>query len=455
MKNIQFLLTVVLTLGTLLNTGCKKNWLDQKPDKNLTVPETLKDFEALLDNSSINYSALDIGEVSSDGHYLRADYFQYLDDTEKNAYTWTHDRAYFGVPSWDQSFNVILTVNMILDGLKKTSPSPTEQKKWNEVKGNALFTRARLFFELAQIWTPIYRAENAVSQLGIPLRLVSDITIPSTRPSLQQVYDQVINDLVESLALLPNLPIYKTRGSKIAVYGELAKTYLVKGDFKKARENANASLQLYHNLLDFNSLDPLATYIGLNNDEVIYHCKGRPYVSAAYAYIEPSLFNLFDKDDLRRDIYFAKNTDGTISFKGNYNNDNMVLFMGLATDELYLIRAECYAREGNTELAMKDLNTLLKSRWSNKVPFPKFTAVDAEDALRQILTERRKELILRGVRWSDLKRLNLEPEHATTLTREADGKEYTLEPNSYKYTFPIPDDVIQLSGMQQNEGWVK
>lgn len=455
MKNIH-LLTALVLITSILGGGCKKDWLDQKPDKNLTVPESLKDYQSLLDNSGLNYSALDIGEIASDGHYLRSEYYQYLDDIEKNSYTWSHERPYLKILNWNQTYNLILTANLVIDGLKKIKPdNQQDQIVWNQLQGNALFTRARLFYGLAQIWTSAYQKGVAEKKLGLPLRLNIDITIPSTRSSLQQTYDQIISDFSSAISLMPDVSPYKTRGSKAAILGGLARAYLAMGEYKKAGDNANASLELYNRLLDFNTLDTSASYIGQNNTEVIFHSIGIPYIPLAYAYIDRELFNSFHSNDLRRKIYFIANPDGTLSFKGNYNNDNMSIFTGLATDELYLVRAECYAREGKTELAMEDLNTLLKSRWSNKVPFPKFTAVDAEDALRQILTERKKELILRGVRWSDLKRLNLDTKYATTLTREADGREYNLEPNSYRYTFPIPDDVIQLSGMQQNEGWEK
>ena len=66
-----------------------------------------------------------------------------------------------------------------------------------------------------------------------------------------------------------------------------------------------------------------------------------------------------------------------------------------------------------------------------------------------ILLERRKELLMRGLRWMDLKRLNMEGA-AITLTRTVNGQVYTLPPNDLRYALPIPEDVIAISGMQQN-----
>ncbi|HTM98670.1 MAG TPA: RagB/SusD family nutrient uptake outer membrane protein, partial [Pedobacter sp.] len=79
-----------------------------------------------------------------------------------------------------------------------------------------------------------------------------------------------------------------------------------------------------------------------------------------------------------------------------------------------------------------------------------YTIGNTINVLALILAERRKELICRGTRWMDLKRLNLEPANATTLTRNVNGLTYTLLPNSKRYALPIPDEEILISGLPQN-----
>jgi hypothetical protein len=90
----------------------------------------------------------------------------------------------------------------------------------------------------------------------------------------------------------------------------------------------------------------------------------------------------------------------------------------------------------------------LSKRWKNGF-FQAVTASSAADALTKILTERRKELVFRGLRWADIKRLNLEGANIS-LTRKLNGQTYTLSPNHPRFALPIPDDVIQISGMPQN-----
>ena len=78
------------------------------------------------------------------------------------------------------------------------------------------------------------------------------------------------------------------------------------------------------------------------------------------------------------------------------------------------------------------------------------TASGTDDALKKILTERRKELLLRGIRWTDLRRLNYDSQFATTLTRVVNTQIITLMPNDNRYVYPIPNDEILYSGVTQN-----
>jgi hypothetical protein len=67
-----------------------------------------------------------------------------------------------------------------------------------------------------------------------------------------------------------------------------------------------------------------------------------------------------------------------------------------------------------------------------------------------VLTERRKELVGRGLRWFDLRRLNLDPRFQKSLSRTIAGQTYELAPQSKKYTFPIPDQEVKTYGWVQN-----
>jgi hypothetical protein len=102
---------------------------------------------------------------------------------------------------------------------------------------------------------------------------------------------------------------------------------------------------------------------------------------------------------------------------------------------------------------MLDLNTLIERRWKKKgdeINFIPFTASTETEALTKILEERRKELVTRGLRWSDLRRLNMDPRFQVTLNRSYDHEIYQLLPNDKRYTFAIPQNEIEGSGIEQN-----
>lgn len=443
----------------VIQTSCKKEWLEIKSDKQQAIPVTLKDFQAVLDYTYImNFNEIALGEIASDGHYVtESAWSSATSGPARNAYTWSHDQSYSKLFSFELTYQRIFYSNLVLDGLPNiNTKGATEQDSWNNIKGQALFNRAEAFFALAQLYAQPYNTSTAATDLGIPIRLNSNITIQSTRSTVKETYDQIINDLKQSASLLPVTPVYLTRGSKPAVYGLLARTYLVMNNYDSALFYADKTLQLKSTLIDYNALDPSNGYVGLFNSEVLFHVslftdEMDDFVTYN-CFIDPSLYASYDADDLRS-LFFTVNPDNTISFWGNYNDNEYELFSGIAVDEIYLIRAECYARKGNMNSAMTDLNNLRKKRWNNSVAYPVLTAINSDDALVKILNERKKELVLRNLRWSDLRRLNKDDRFKITLTRTIGGNTYTVEPNSYKYTFPIPVDVIQLSGMPQTPGW--
>ena len=163
------------------------------------------------------------------------------------------------------------------------------------------------------------------------------------------------------------------------------------------------------------------------------------------------LYNSYAQNDLRKSIFFKTNPGGTHSFKGSYDGSYYydVPFNGIATDEMYLIRAEYFARAGNKDKALLYLNTLLQQRWQTGTFIP-LTANNTDELITIILNERRKELTCRNMRWFDIRRLNAEGTYTVMLTRIENGQTFNLPPNDSRYTFLIPPQVISISGITQN-----
>lgn len=69
--------------------------------------------------------------------------------------------------------------------------------------------------------------------------------------------------------------------------------------------------------------------------------------------------------------------------------------------------------------------------------YVELSAVDTEEAFDWVIKERRKELVLRGIRWEDLRRLNKEERYSTTLFCKLDDLTVELPPQDLRYVWPI------------------
>lgn len=445
LKKLFILLVAGMLVAGLLS--CSK-FLEAKSDQKLATPSTLRDLQALLDNSYVLNSGPGLPLTASDEYYLT--YAAWNGQTtvaDKDAYIWKDNSELNS--EWNTLYHGVLYTNTVLDN-GENIPAGGRQAEWNAVRGAALFFRAHLSYGLAQVFAPSYDAATAAAEAGLPLRLSADYHPRSVRATVQQTYEQLVRDLQAAAALLPETPKNRLRPSRPAAYALLARVYLQMGDYGKAWAAADSCLRLYNALIDFNTLSPSASIpLGAYNSEVIFHSvalfSGTTYYGMAN--IDTVLYRSYSANDLRRTIYFAGT--GPWHFKGNYNSDPYSLFNGLATDEVYLVRAESAARLGNTAAALEDLNALLRKRWKTGT-FTPLSAATADEALLLVLRERKKELVMRGTRWSDLRRLNREARFARPLTRLLNSEVYTLPPNDPRYTFLIPQKIINLTGMSQN-----
>ncbi|MDB5153528.1 MAG: RagB/SusD family protein [Mucilaginibacter sp.] len=458
-SKVYYISCVLLIFVAFVLGSCQKDFLKSKPNKALLVPETLADFQALLDNSSSVMNIVPyLNEVGTDDIYTTQDGLTSQSQEIQNAYIWSptifQERT---SADWNIPYQQVLYANIVLDGLTDFKTTPSTQSQLNQIRGSALFFRAFAFYNIAQQFATPYSQSSADQALGIPIRLTSSVNVVSKRGTLQQTYDQIINDLVKAVDLLPPTQYYKTRPTKAAALAMVARVFQTMENYKMAAQYAALSLSSYNKLIDYNSLTdtaamPLPSSLPNGNDEVVFYAaliyNGFISGSSPLTSVDSLLYQSYANNDLRKTVFFNKVSNDFILFKGSYAV-NGYEFGGLSTDEVYLISAECNARNGNTVAAMTDLNTLLKTRWKTGTFIP-YVASNPDDALTQILKERRKELIYRNIRWTDLRRLNKDPRFAVTLKRNINGQIYTLPPNDKRYVFPIPDDVIAASGIQQN-----
>jgi hypothetical protein len=471
LHKLTWLLIPLIALEVACN---KQKFLDKKPTTAILVPSTLSDFQALLDNVKVFGLVPTLGEASSDNYYITYNAWLAMTKREKNAYVWATD-IYGGEGAqqdWNTPYQQVFYANVVLDGLKGLQMAADSADKWNSIKGAALFLRAFAFYNLAQVFAPMYDSVTARSDLGIPLRTSSSIDTLSARSSVLATYSQILNDLYEAESRLPDgTPGYAlNRPVKVCAQALLARVYLSMRNYPMARATADSALKIDSQLIDYNDLPLSGTFIPIitANPETLFQASflGPPTSIAYYSaistnypttWIDTGLLRTYDTSDLRLAVFYrTKNNDTTFSLRGNYTG-TLYPFGGLAIDELMLISAESAARAGDATAAMREINILLNKRW-RKGKFNGYPVTTADAARDTVLLERRKELAFRGLRWTDLRRLNKEGANITlsrilvdTSNGQNNSQKFTLAPNSLNYTLPIPPDVISLNAaIQQN-----
>lgn len=458
-----YILIIAGLFCTLSIISCSK-YLDEKPDNQFATLDKLQDIQAFLDNDRIlNTGVPNLLEVGADNYYLKSSDWNSQPAEVRSVYLWQKADASIyisGGPSWP--YQAVLYSNIALEEAGKHVKTENKELR-NNIEGSALFFRSMQFFMIAQVYAKPYHKNSSENDLGIPLRLSSDFEEKTTRASIKATYDQILKDLTRAASLLPEMPRegIKTRPSKGAAYGMLSRVYLSIQEYDSAGFYANKSLSNYNELLDLNQISndfsgasSPAPFKRFNREIIFYARATQPTILArTRAKIDLDLYASYNDNDLRKTAYFIKNTGtnaGTIGFKGDYDGSGTssgYVFFGVTTPEMYLTRAECYVRQGKLAEAMKDLNTLMRKRWNNQVNYPEFTATNQTDGLRIILDERRKELLFRGTRWMDMRRLAQENLLSIYPKRVIDGVTYEWP---REYTYQIPFNVIQLTGIPQN-----
>lgn len=449
---INYTQVVLFASLLLLQFSCKK-YLDKKPDQTLAVPSTLDDLQRLLDAGQVNGSP-GYAELVADNFYLTDARWGIAGAGERLSYIWDRDAMPGYSYVWNNAYSSVYTANFVLDYLPGISITPSEHARRDRIKGAALYFRAYQFYQTAQLFCKPY-SNSSSSDAGIVLRLTSGVAGRSVRATVQETYDQVVGDLKTAADLLPDVESFNTRPTRPAAYALLARVYLSMRDYANAKVYAEKSLAIKNTLLDYNTRasSGYTLPLFLSNPEIL--CMAQAVIpdelKAPNAIIDTTLYASYSSDDLRKIVFFQPN-GSKFSWKGCYMPDAGVgpdrIMDGLCVDEVYLILAECEARAGHKDAAMMALNTLLRARWKTGL-FNDLTAIDAADALDQVLIERRKELLFRNLRWSDLRRFNLEGANIT-LKRIINGTSYTLPPNDLRWVLLIPDLETSRSGIPQN-----
>lgn len=450
---------------TMILPACKK-FLDINKGTNLDrTPQTVQDFALMLNNPALCQTQFHFLPAVTDDFYsagsgsIRAKAF-YL--WEKNLWETARyeDLMYNGCYKW------IAQMNLVINSMPTALPAGEMNDERALAIAEAKINRAYFYLQLVNIYGPAYQSASARTDLAVPLILQANNQVSQARANVEQIYEQILADLEAALAT----PQLKDKGINIihpgraAVFALLARTYLYMGNYTQAEKAASAALAINSRLTDYRSFKApeandgrTVTLLELeknNNVEVLLARVStiEDFSFKVFGEFIPTqeLLSMFDKNnDKRYTASFAKDSfSNALIYRFGLRATSHNLDNGIAVPEIMLIKAECLARANDATGAINLLNTLRSQRIVNYTNLP--TNVNAEDALRQVLDERRRELMFKGgIRLFDLKRLNLEQKFKKDIVRRDDNNNYlvTLPAGSPNYVFSFSRATMNANSL--------
>lgn len=354
---------------------------------------------------------------------------------------------------WTSAYKQLYNTNALLEGIENNIDLSIETK--NRIEGEGKFLRAFIYYYLVHLYDKV------------PLVLTTDYQVNQSMPrtSVDEIYTQIQNDLEEALGHLPEDYLRNKgqhiRPTKYAAFTLLARLALWKEDYTEAVQYANKVIDSdKFSLIELDAafkansaesiwqLIPVVPNTGAN-EGAVYILKNNP--SSMYTASSQSLtddfLSIWQVDDLRYQNWMGIYTEGEhmyyypYKYKIKSGGDSAEYSMVLRFAELYLIRAEAYAKSGNTQAALDDLNSI-----RNRAGIPNWTMEDITNIEQAVLEERRRELFSEwGHRWLDLKRFG--------KTDEVLGQKKTTWQQDAKL-LPIPEqDILKNPFLTQNPGY--
>jgi tetratricopeptide (TPR) repeat protein len=447
--NIPALLIVMLSL-----VSCRK-YVEDVPVQGQRVLVYTTDYRLLLND----YNTLDVAygqmpELSSDDiDFTAPELKDYLSTSPGNLAIYTWRKPFFTGDEedsdWNAMYKAIYVLNTVAEGVLGSKGGALELR--NQLLGEALVHRAFTYFMLSNCYAKQYDKATAATDPGVPLLLKPLMFVSLPRASVQQTYDQILDDIKQAIPKLPAKPETKMHPGKAAAYALLSKVYLFMREFDQAAAFADSSLAISNTLYDYNDIiaSGSSSFPSQFNDPQVLLRKG-PRMSFSALQLSQSLLTLLDTRDIRYELFVKDANSGFYpAFNGlafypreNYSGYPDKAATGLTVNETMLIKSECLARAGKRDEALEILNAIRKLRF-RPADYIEATAASDAAALQLIVDERRREFFGTGLRWFDQRRLNKDPQFAQTVTRVIGNITYTLQPNSNGYVFPLADKLIR------------
>jgi len=309
---------------------------------------------------------------------------------------------------WGQAYYTLNMANAIIQAVGSVAPS---KDIIDNVTGNCEFIRAMVYFDMIRLLGNTTQGTPAYG-LAVPLLTSpSSVTDRPARATIEEVYTQIIKDLIDAGQRLGETDAHNL-ATKYAALGLLSRVYFYHGDWALAETAASTVIESGKYGLDANLMSAfnvtnttipatketvfalMSTILVPSGQQLFYYYS--KVISGKFA---PSgnILNLFvftgGISDKRFTSWF-KDIDGkysTIMFDDKYFNVPLIRL-----GEIYLNRAESRYNLGNTSGALSDMNAIRERAGLNDT-----TVVN----LTLLYRERTKELVLQGDNFFNMKRL--------------------------------------------------
>jgi len=348
--------------------------------------------------------------------------------------------------SWTAIYRTILSANYIIEKVPVVTDPLFTQAKRNQFLGEAYFVRALAYFDLARAWggvqlilKPTY---SPTDQAGIK------------RSSVNDTYAQVLSDLNKAEGLLTNT-LNRNRATQKTVWALKARYHLYRKEWDQAITYAT---RVIDDKTNYTLIKPYSSWFANNaagTAEAVFEITySASFKNGHYNWWLPpalggrrewapnnELVNLLNSTITGggRSALIAQTAPpgnlwyGKLYYRNPTGTDPAYV---IRLAELYLIRAEAYAKNTKLPEAIADLNAV-----RDRAGLTPTTAVTQGDILLAIENERRLEFAFETDRWFDLVRTG----RAVTVLNVTD-------PN--KLLFPIPNsEILADKDLDPNPGY--
>ena len=456
-------ISIALISLAALTTSCD-HYIDVMP-KGMQIPKTLTDYEALMRNEyNANYLPSLQDQYLLNDRFIGQNNARNQDNLNTANYMWKEDRDRCELNSSDeQMFDMGYGIIAIMNTILEAAPGATEatEAEKNEVMAYAYAVRAFTLFTIVNYYADAYDPAKADKTPGIPLIYSGALGAPWHQGTVKEVYDQILADFNKAIELgVPENAMTVIHPSRAAVEAGLARVYLSTREYDKALQHAEQALSRHGDLFNWlnyynenkekidnpDDSTKITSPMAHTSVENLWFCSGNgnPNYPSGDMDISEERASKFEEGDMKFLVRWKKYQSSTdIYYRGmltGYYN-----FAGIATPEVYLIKAECQARKGQYEEAMKTLDIVRKTRIHPDF-YSDSEVSDEAEAIEKIRLTKDNEMMNTMIPFIDYKRYNAEGKYARTLTKTFDDKVYSLSPASHMWTMVFPANAINRPG---------